>query len=416
MNIRLNKSKFEAIDGAFLVLKEDPNNTAALQIIKKSLEDCFDCTFFANIVHPLESEELFVMSVYPEISVIDKIVSAVMSNSNTDAIKKLWETNKKWTIEVDSRLLSNEIIDCTEKELTAMLLHEVGHVVCSSSLPNRISLILRYEIMKSKFNSKAMLKDKVFRSIMSLPILDACISDSKRDKTSIREEIKADTFVKKMGYKDELLSVLTKLSSNSKYPSNGTINDKIKKISNFSLKTLEDFQQRRDKLAKKSLLSLREGCSSPYINNVITEFVNTVFESNGNNNFSSDKKIEYMLERADKEVEEYYTEFFIFGGKELKRIDPSEIDYIQVKASSIKNDNDKMMIISYLHSKLDMVEYYISILENPKYAKRYRIPHTLQQLYDMKKRLLLLRKNILEYKIPLRDRTVLVSWPTGYSG
>lgn len=419
MKIKLNKDKFTAIDGAFLVLKEDPSSSAALQIIKQSLEDCFDCIFDIKVIEDaLPNSELFVMSVYPEISVIDKIISAVSSDKDIDAIKKLWETNKKWTIEIDSKLLKDEIIACNEKELTAILLHEVGHIICSSSLPNRISLILRYEIMKTNVRNKMMIKDKIFRTILSLPILDACVSDSKRDKSSIKEEIKADAFAKKMGYQKELLSVLTKLSTNLKYPKNGTINDKMKKISDFSFQTLEDFQQRRDKLAKNSLLSLRESCQSPYMNTVIDNFIETVFEDSKDSLTIVDgRKVQYMQERADKDIEDgYYTEFFIFGGKELKRIDPAEIDYIDIKIQSIKNNNDKMMVVSYIHSKLDLVEYYISIMENPKIARKYNIPHSLDQLYNLKKRLLLLRKTAIEYRLPERNRDILISWPTGYEG
>ena len=48
-----------------------------------------------------------------------------------------------------------------------------------------------------------------------------------------------------------------------------------------------------------------------------------------------------MQERADKVIQDgYYTEFFIFGGKDLKRIDPAEIDYIDIKIQDIKNNND----------------------------------------------------------------------------
>lgn len=418
MRVKLNKDKFTAIDGAFLVLKEDPSSSAALQIISQSLQDCFDCTFDIKVItDTLPNSELFVMSVYPELPVIDKIISAIMSNKETDAIKKLWETNKKWTIEIDGKLLKDEIIQCNEKELTAMLLHEVGHIVCSSSLPNRISLILRYEIMKTNVRNKMMIKDKIFRTIMALPVLDACISDGKRDKTSIKEEIKADAFAKKMGYQNELLSVLTKLSSNIKYPKNDSINDKMIKISDFSLQTLDDFQQRREKLAKKGLLSLRESCQSIYINNIIDEFIETVFEDSQDSlSLFDGKKIQYMQERADNDIEEgYFTEFFIFG-KELKRIDPAEIDYIDIKIQSIKNNNDKMMIVSYIHSKLDLVEYYISIMENPKLSRKYNIPHSINQLYELKKRLLILRKTALEYRIPERNKGILVAWPSGYEG
>ena len=271
MKINLNKDKFLAIEGAFLVLKENPNSTAALEIIKKSLESCIDCTFDIKVTNEVDpNAELFVMSVYPEVSVMDKIISAVISDSNTDSIKKLWESNKKWTIEMDARLFNNSIIICNEKELTAMLLHEVGHIVCSTSIPNRISLVLRYELMRTNIKNKMMIKDKVFRTILSLPILDACISDNKRSMTSIKEEIKADAFVKKMGYQKELLSILTKLSNNIKYPKNsGTIDEKMRKMTDFSLQTLQDFQQRKDKLAKRNLVSLKKESQSPYINDII---------------------------------------------------------------------------------------------------------------------------------------------------
>lgn len=418
MRVKLNKDKLSAIDGAFLVLLEDFNNTAALKIIKDSLEECFDCKFDINIITPVNNNSpFFVMSVFPEISVVDKIISAVMNDQETNAIQKLWETNKKWTIEIDRRLFDEEYFNCSNKELTAILLHEIGHVVCSTSLPNRISLILRYEIMKANISSKMMLKDSIFRKIMSLPILDTCISDGKRDRTSIKEEIKADAFAKKMGYSDELASVLTKLMKSKYYTNTNTLNEKMQKVSNFTLNTLDEFQQRKDKLAKQGLISLRESCESPYINTVIDEFVETVFNDPTDSlSIYDGKKVQIMQERADRDIEDgYFTEFFIFK-KELKRIDPAEIDYIYGKIEGIKSESDRMMVVSYIHSKLDLVEYYIAIMENPNMIKKYNIPHTLSQLKAIRLRLLDLRKAALKQKIPERNRHVLVSWPDGYEG
>ena len=418
MKVKLNKDKFTAIDGAFLVLKEDKNNNAALSIIKNSLEDCFDCKFIINVIDPVDKNSpLFIMSVFPEISVVDKIISSIMTESETKTIQKLWETNKVWNIEIDARILDNTVIECTDKELTAILLHEIGHIICSTSIPNRVSLILRYEIMKSNISNKMMLKDKVFRKIMSLPILDTCISDGKRDKTTIKEEVKADAFAKKMGYSTELQSVLTKLMNSKLYSNSNTINDKIVKNADLALNTLDEFQQRRDQLAKKRLLSLREACTSPYISNVLDEFIETVFNDVEDSlSLINGRKVEYMQERADKVIEDgYYTEFFSFR-KELKRIDPAEIDYIYGKINSIKNENDRMMVISYIHSKLDLVEYYISIMKNEKVSKKYDIPHSLNQLEGLRQRLLELRQVALKFKIPEKNKGILVAWPTGYEG
>ena len=420
MQINLNKNKFEAIDGAFLVLQENKNSKAALDIIKESLESCFrDYKFSVNIVTPnVNDSSLFIMSVYPEMSVIDKILDALTTNKDTDAIKKLWSTNKVWTIEIDSRMLDNSIIKCTNKELTAMLLHEVGHIVYSTSIPNRLSLILRYELMQAKMSNRMLLRDKVFRKLLSLPILDACISDNKKDKNSIKEEVKADSFSKKMGYQKELMSVLEKIMNNSKFTSSISANDKIIKNTDFSLKTLEDFQARRDKLAKKSLISLKESCPNPYIESAIDDILSTLFEGTDDSiSLFGDKKVTYMQERADKDIEDgYYTEFFIFGKKQLKRIDPAEIDYINIKIQEIKNETDKMMIVSYIHSKLDIVDYYITLLSNPKLAKKYYIPYTMDELNKLKLRLDTLRKMAINFKIPERNKNILVAWPQGYEG
>ena len=150
---------------------------------------------------------------------------------------------------------------------------------------------------------------------------------------------------------------------------------------------------------------------------LIDEFIETVFnDPEDSMSICDGKKVKIMQERADKVIEYgYYNEFFLFK-KELKRIDPAEIDYIDVKISGIKNLNDKMMVISYLHSKLDLVEYYISILENKKTARKYNIPHTLSQLQNLRKRLLQLREIALKFKIPEKNKHVLVSWPEGYEG
>lgn len=420
MNVKLNKDKFTAIEGAFLVLKENTNSLAALNIIKSSLESCFSgCIFDVRIVNSVDynNAPFFVMSVFPEISVIDKVISAVMTDKETKAIQKLWETNKNWRIEIDERIFDKNIIDLDNKELTAILLHEIGHIVCSTSIPNRISLILRYEIMNSKISNKMMIKDSIFRKLLSLPVLDSCIGDEKRNPSSIKEEIKADAFAKKMGYSNDLQSALTKLIKCNKYSNKATINDKMSSNTQFALNTLDEFQQRRDKLAKTNLMRVRECCNSPYINELLDEFIETVFnDPDDSNSIFNGRKVQIMQERADRDIEDgYYTEFFLFK-KELKRIDPAEIDYIYSKIAGIKNENDRMMVISYIHSKLDLVEYYIAIMENPKTAKKYDIPHTLQQLKILKLRLLELRKDALKQKIPERNKNILVAWPSGYEG
>ena len=415
MAVRLKKEAFKSIDNAFLVLQEDKASETGKKIIKDSLNEIFDVEFDIEIIPVNDNSPLFVMSVFPEKSVVSKIISSVTTNSgNIETIKKLWQQNKKWTLEIDERILNKNFINCSNRELTALLLHEIGHVACTNSIPSRISTIIQYEIAKSKLENKILAADKLFSKILALPILNACVSDSRKSDKPLSVEIKADNFAKKMGYQQELLSVLKKITTNQKYPKGGTINKNMEEMTKFSINTLNQLKAREDNLLKKNLISLKKECVSPYIESYIDDFYNTIFET-GDKSISSIEHLTFMENRADSIVENYYTEFF-FGKKKLSKIDPAELDYIDIKTNEIKNENDKMMLISYIHSKLDIIDFYLEILKDPKLAKKYNVPNSADQLERMRTRLLTSRENILKYKIPERNKGIIIAWPENYEG
>ena len=80
MNFNLNKDKFLSIDDAFSVLKEDNMNKAACEKKKKSLEGCFKGKFSVRLIDADPKLPLFIMSVFPEMDTVMKIITAVSSN------------------------------------------------------------------------------------------------------------------------------------------------------------------------------------------------------------------------------------------------------------------------------------------------------------------------------------------------
>ncbi len=424
MKINITKDNFHEIECAFSNIKElkkSGSNSIELQnkatdIIGKTLEDGLGLDITINIVTPNQYSPLFVMAVYPETSTTDKIISELMSNNeNKDSvIKKLWEQNKAWTIEIDERIFDDKIINITPSELTALLLHEIGHVIYANSITTRICTILQYEIASTSMSNKALIKDRFFKRILSLPIFNACIADSKNDDKSLKNEIKADKFAKKMGYTNDLYSVMNKLIHSKYYPKTNA-DKNMSSVSQFSISTIDQLKNRQTNLMKKNLLSIIESCDSPYIKSVVQDYYNLFFEEM--DSYVPDKKLNFMLERANNIANDnLYQEFSIFGSTKLKRIDPSSIDYINVKIETIKSESDKMMLISYINYKLDIIDYYISILENPKLSRKYSVPHTIEQLQDMKTRLNTLRDRVLNYKIPERLKGIIVAYPENYEG
>ena len=63
--------------------------------------------------------------------------------------------------------------------------------------------------------------------------------------------------------------------------------------------------------------------------------------------------------------------------KKLKKIPSDLVSYIQIETEAIKDANDKMMISSYCLGKLEVVNWYLELLEvgSKKYIV-HRAKHT----------------------------------------
>lgn len=406
------------IENAFKVLKENVESEVAIKMLKEASEGIFpgytfnvkDCYYTSN---DDGTNPLYIMAVYPNDASIRKIVNAIIKNeSNT--VMKLWNETKEWTVEIDARILSNHYsgLDLSDRELTAIYLHELGHIISTNSIPSRLINILQYEVAKASITYKAMVGDKFFRTFLSLPILNACMVDNNK---SIKEEIKADKFVCDAGYKKELISAMDKILKSSRVKKNDSRDKALKTMARFSADSLEQFKQRRGELVESTLTEMRDNCASVYLSEKVQELINTFFLKHENEigSVTREKKLNYFYERADKLVEDYITEFFGFGTKSLERIDPAEIDYIFIKMNSIKTDSDKMMLVSYIHSKLDIVDYYLSIIANPKLSTKYRVPYTVDELRALHDRLNQAINTIINMKIN-KNEGLLVAWPDNY--
>lgn len=409
-------SQLTSIENGFKVLKENPSSNVGLELIRSSTENIFSYKFHVNIIHSKDNGPLFVMSVFPDRSTIDKIIDAVVSNDNK-VISKIWSESKEWTIEIDDRILNPSIIDLTEKELTAIYCHEIGHIIYSNSIPTRLSTILEYEIAIS--TNKFLIRDKFFKKFLSLPILNACRVNKNE---SMKEEIKADKFAKKMGYQKDLISVMKKFQSCPAYSEEDTPTDGMKKMAYFSLNSMEQFKHRETKLVESTLERMRANCNSIYIENVLNDIIDNCFRDTPDTSMTRDRKLDMLYERAASYEENVlidinkYPEITLELGKQPD-ITEYTMDYILIKIKSIKTNDDKMMIVSYIHSKLDIIDYYLQLI-NKKKKLFVRCPYTLEQLELYKAKLLSLLETAMD--APVNDgkhqTSIFVAYPKGYEG
>ena len=102
--------------------------------------------------------------------------------------------------------------------------------------------------------------------------------------------------------------------------------------------------------------------------------------------------------------------------KKMKRIDPSIVDYVNIRKDDIKSNDDKLMLVSYIYSKLDLIDYYLAIMNNPKYERKYIFANSKNELIRMKMQLEKIRDIIVNYRIPETKYSIQVVYPDGYYG
>lgn len=102
--------------------------------------------------------------------------------------------------------------------------------------------------------------------------------------------------------------------------------------------------------------------------------------------------------------------------KKLKKIPSDLVSYIQIETEAIKDANDKMMISSYCLHKLEVVNWYLELLEVG--SKKYIVPQSKAHLEMIREQLMACHKMIMSVKIKNQnDRPLIdIKYPKGYEG
>lgn len=424
MAIKLDKEHFKEVDAAFADMLEGKAYAASCDKIARVLSSSFDKEFEVTVITPKRNDPFYIMSIFPTQSTVEKLVDSILNEESDKMLKKIWDENKEWTIEIDRRILTGAFVEANSKELTALILHECGHVIYSNSIPQRMSKVMKYEYAKADLGTKNVLKHGAFKKILELPIIKACIFENYKTDAQLKKELKADVFAVKMGYGDELDSVLTKIIAT------GSINkDTVKHIDQdsqdvyaqmksdtlFSIGMVEDMKKREANVSKAKFHKMLLDLPSNYVKKAFGDIESGIFK--GKAGKTDGETMENMEESANYLYEAAYTkEAFDVLKKKMKRLDPSTIDYINIRRNDIKNNDDKLMLVSYIHSKLDLIDYYLDIMDNPKYARKYLFSNSRNELVRMRSELERARYDIINYRIPEVRYGIQIMYPDGYEG
>ena len=375
----------------------------ALDNLGKSISDSIKKSVTVTLIHTKSKDEFFGMSVTPDKSTIDKISEIVVNaEGSLDSIKMLWEKASSWRIDIDDVLFNF----LSAEELTAVVLHEIGHIIDTDSVPTRLHNIVQFGLATNPVVQRAMMISKgLFSKFVMIPVSLSC--QMNYDKASIRKEIKADKMASMNGYQDQLLSGMSKVEDYINRMNATTASDsELKQSVDYVNERLHQISERKLALAKKDLRSFKLHIESSN-------------EELGTGNSAFFESVSDCCDCMDIKTYEqgsYFEELALIS-KDLEPIDRNQLDYIRIKVDSMETMTDKMVIVSYINSKIELAEYYLAILNDKKASKKLKVPHTEEYLKYVVATLEALRKKALAAKTGQNTYyDIRVTYPSGYEG
>lgn len=159
--------------------------------------------------------EFFGMRIFPSIPDLDSFCEHLVSDDSKQLVKfteitKRWKNIEHWVLEIDGICFDRTRMNFTPKELTALTLHEIGHVIYSDSPVEGFYRAYRETKTRMTISDKA--GQKLMYNLYMIPLSIACMQRRwTNSKNEIRTEIIADKSVMEFGYGEYLAEALEKI-------------------------------------------------------------------------------------------------------------------------------------------------------------------------------------------------------------
>ena len=196
------------------------------------------------------NEKFFGMRVYPDIEEMDNFCKDLVNEGDkirfTDIVKK-WKKIDKWFLEIDGTCFDRNQFNFNPKELTALTLHEIGHVIYSDKPIE--GFYRAYQEVKARMNSSEKATQKLMYDIYMIPLTLACMQRRwVNGKNEVQLEIIADKTVVELGYGQYLLEALDKITRAIGSLNSQNNQDELNSSMNWCQQNIADIMKRKEQL------------------------------------------------------------------------------------------------------------------------------------------------------------------------
>ena len=375
MEKMVSNFNFQTIDYAMYEMRENHSMTSTL---KNELNKFFVKAKCFDVLYTENTDKLFFgMRVYPVFN-SDDIVNVLKDD------KPLVITG--YYVELDSKLF-DPMLNLSERELTAMLLHEVGHIVCDVETIDEVKkqvdmyLAASDDYLSDKYS-------KSYKEVLAYAMKDSIIKVGSIFSKIGNVEIIADSYVAACGYGPELASAFRKISRSSIYL-NKNVDNRLIAIS-WALRLKNEFNTTRLP-AIKTLNKAKQLTASKLEERELTYVSNSL-------NKMQDPLNESIIDNMKNRFSKKFNDFKIKGIKGIK----SDAYEMNVRVRCATTQDDLLYVIRTLNTDIAILKDYLT--EDISKEEREDVMQTLEYMYEV-------RNMAAKQKIVQSDSLIQVVYP-----
>lgn len=323
---------FSNLESAMSQLKTD-KSSKVLNSIKNELNKFFKDSECIEVIYTKNTDKMF-FGMCTMAVITPYTTTNILTDDNPIRIEKYY-------LEIDSKLFE---LSLSKEELTAIVLHEVGHLVNDSSPIAEVRKAIDQYLAKNK--DILALKDSVHYK----EILAYAIKDTLRKFTSIfnrNDEVMADEFVFMCGYGEPLESAFNKILASTSTINKGVSNKLI--VLDWTLRLYKNMKLSR--LRAISTLNKTKRFTASVLEKREMEVVIQ----------SLNKIDDIALQEAEMILETVSKKNSLFGRIRLNGLRSIEEDVFEysMRIRNVEEEDDAILIMRQINIRMSILDDYI---------------------------------------------------------
>jgi hypothetical protein len=363
----MKKESLLLVEECFRNIQQEKNITKNIRLIESAIKREFDIKIKISIID--NKKQFFGMCVYPspeEINVLTKmLLDTNVRMADVEKVHIEFMTKGEQIVEIDSMLLYDHNINASAGEVTAILLHEIGHIIASNSI------VCRFERAKEHITLK--FDNKTRRLVPVIPLISKLFNIatlqifSNHFNMQLAKEVKADELARKEGYGEELMNILGKLIANGKGDrikrTDKEIDKDIEITVDWLIVNIKELEYRKDRL-KRSIKVLKLTTPSKYLADRLDHIHDCIFKKDDEKMIEKAVVINeaFIVSRLNNKGPKAPSGAMDSSGR-VKRLSPRDLDIYRAELERVNTVDDKIFLLERLYDLLDIAEYAKQMLE-----------------------------------------------------